>query len=577
MKILLLVISISIACLSAHGQTADTCGPLITAIIEAKAATDRANAIGTLVKLGNHPLCFAEIVARSSPGQRAAYVTFLKNLELHRTDKQAGSSTGTGGTTSLVSKGVTAQAISIAAEYGALTESVSSQVVTVQGSLNGLPSTLIRQGLVSYCPNGSNDDQSCVHQSLLGILRRISYGISFNTSTNSQAITGMATGSQTGTAQMVTFTPTGNQISSVTGRFVLWNARDATSSTFQTRWTNALTASATTQSKTDASPTPSTSTGAASKASPSTTATTTTATASPTLLNSAGATLMSALENLIPRANNDIYTDWEERAMGALQAATPTDIASVWEQCGDQLVDLLEGKNSGHKCGSDPKEIASNEKAQFTDPNLADNAISFIQASSEYRFEEDEFVTAIADKPVLTLEYDYNQALSQIPTSTIRLIFDKGFGKNWSVTANGAFAIYDSSPSSAIPGAGRLRDCQIGIEVDRKLPALSFLGAATLAGTYYFQYQNSPSILNVSPSTPLPGIPITGLSGSATQVFATKGNLHIGQVKLMLGTGQSNVRFPVAFSYASRTDLLTKPEWRGQIGISYDLDSLFTR
>ena len=113
--------------------------------------------------------------------------------------------------------------------------------------------------------------------------------------------------------------------------------------------------------------------------------------------------------------------------------------------------------------------------------------------------------------------------------------------------------------------------------MDRKLPALSFLGAATLAGTYYFQYQNSPSVLKVDPSNPLTGITLTGLSSSATQVFTKKGNLHIAQLKLMLGSGQSNVRFPVAVSYSNRTELLTKPEWRGQIGISYDFDSLFTK
>jgi hypothetical protein len=44
-----------------------------------------------------------------------------------------------------------------------------------------------------------------------------------------------------------------------------------------------------------------------------------------------------------------------------------------------------------------------------------------------------------------------------------------------------------------------------------------------------------------------------------------------------LGPGQSSVRFPIAVSYSNRTELITKPEWRGQVGISYDFDSLFTK
>lgn len=593
MKLLLSIVLLTLGALKVYGQP-DTCAPLLQAVLNATTPDQRNNAIGELTKLGGHPLCFAEIVTRSPSGERAAYVSFIKNLEAHRTDKQAGSSTGTGGTTNLVSKGVTAQALSVAAEYGALTESVSSQVVTLQGSLDGIPTALIRQGFVRYCPKEGqgSEDRECIHQSLLGFLRRISYGVSFNTSTNSQAVTGTATGPQTGSAQLVTFTPSGNQISSATGRVVLWNARDATSSTFQEQWKKALNpgTGAKTNSSTASQPPQGGANGAASGTAKDATKSTCsragdnttkngsggTNRASPAFLDSAADTLMSALESLIPRADNKIWKDWANRANQALKGARDTDLGTVWEHCSLQLIDLLQGKSSANQCGGDP-QLTDADKKKFSDPNLPDHAISFIQASSEYRFEEDQFVACMAEKPVLTLEYDYNQALNQISTSTVRLIFDKGFKKNWSVTFNGAFAIYDSTPSSSIPGASRLRDSQVGVQVDRKLPALSFLGTPSLNGAYYFQYQNSPSILNVTPSTPLAGIALTGLSGSATQVFAQKGNLHVGQLKLVLGSGQSSVRFPLAFSYSNRTDLIAKPVWRGQIGISYDFDALFAK
>src|SRR5580692_2486060 len=94
------------------------CETLLKQITDASDATARTAAISTLVRLGNNPVCFAEIVDNSPAGERGAYAVFLKYLELHRTDKQAGSSVGTGGTTNLVSKGVTAKALSVAAEYG---------------------------------------------------------------------------------------------------------------------------------------------------------------------------------------------------------------------------------------------------------------------------------------------------------------------------------------------------------------------------------------------------------------------------------------------------------------------------
>jgi hypothetical protein len=135
--------------------------------------------------------------------------------------------------------------------------------------------------------------------------------------------------------------------------------------------------------------------------------------------------------------------------------------------------------------------------------------------------------------------------------------------------------IYDSIPPQSIPGAGRLRDAQFGFQLDRNLGPLAFLGTSAVTAAYYFQYQSSPAIINVTPGTPLSGITFVGLPATATEAFAEKGNLHIGQVKLVLG--ESSVRFPIAVSYSNRTELITKPSWRAQVGISYDLDALFSK
>jgi len=189
-------------------------------------------------------------------------------------------------------------------------------------------------------------------------------------------------------------------------------------------------------------------------------------------------------------------------------------------------------------------------------------------------------ISAIADKPVLTLQYADTRPQNQNSYSTVRLIFDKSFGKSskWSVTANAA-AAFNTVTSSTVPGSSSFRDAQAGIEGKYTLGALNILGKAlgnaALSATYYFQDQHSPSVLNVTPGTPLNGITITGLPSTATQVFAQAGKIHIGQLRLELGSG-SNLKFPIAISYSSRTELITKPEFRAQIGLSYSLDSLFS-
>lgn len=70
---------------------------------------------------------------------------------------QAGSSSTTGGSTNLVSKGTTAEILSVATEYGALSESTNNQTVTVQGTLDGPFQAATRQYLLGYCKSGVVD------------------------------------------------------------------------------------------------------------------------------------------------------------------------------------------------------------------------------------------------------------------------------------------------------------------------------------------------------------------------------------------------------------------------------------
>jgi hypothetical protein len=515
-----------------------TCEPKIAAIRHySLGSKEREGAIRRSLLIRENASCFSQLLATDDKfksdfqaafqqTERTNYMNFLKALEARRTDKQAGSSTGSGGTTNLVSKGYTAQALSLASEYGALTESTSKQVVTVQGSLGGIGAALTRAGLFEYCPSHEAPTPgACLHQKELGFLRRVSFGVSFDTSRSTQTLSGTSNGSQSGNAQPVTFTARGHDISAVTARFILINKRDDTSDQFKKQWEDKLSpksGNADTRAFLD--------------------------TAATNLL----ASLKTLLNGLESSPGND-YSDWLERSVKDLTQASEEDLEEKWRKHASEFLGMAKG----------------------LDPSLVRDVADLVQKTSNYRLEEEAFVSSMADMPVLTLEYNNNRPTGQISTSTVRFIFDKGIGANWSVTANGAFSIYDSHPSSSIPGASRLRDVQAGVQVDRKLQSLAFLGAPTLSGTYYFQYQNSPSILNVDPSMPLPGITLTGLPSNATQVFVQKGNISIAQLKLTLGTGKSSVRIPLAISYSNRTELITKPAWRAQIGISYDFDSLF--
>lgn len=140
----------------------------------------------------------------------------------------------------------------------------------------------------------------------------------------------------------------------------------------------------------------------------------------------------------------------------------------------------------------------------------------------------------------------------------------------------------NATPPSPVPQGSLLRSFQAGAELDYILntsKAPGFLGKTiddtTADLAFYYQDQISPSILNVTPGTPLDGITLVGLSSSAKQIFTQKGPIRVGQFKFGFGTGK-NVKFPIAVTYASRTELLTHHTWGVNFGVTYDFTSLFS-
>ena len=510
----------------AAGQPAPPSGPVSPACLaavdivrSATTADDRQAAATTLVNMNLHPRCFSEIVLRGQM-QRDAFTRLLKAFESSRTDKHAGSTTGIGGSTNLVAKGTTAKVLSFAAEYGALTQTVNRQVVTVQGSLDGVPAALVRQRVLPYCPTAARSPD-CVNRGVFDALRRVSYGVSFDTSADAQQTIGTAAGPPSGAAQPVTFEADGHSIVAANVRINVLSTRDVSSSAFQASWLKAVKAQS-----------------------------------SAPLLGVSADALLTAVEQLItPILNDPDYRRWQQETVTLVSRASAADLDAVWIDRERALAAVIERVN----------------------PALIERAAEFSRALTLYQFEQEDLVRSVADTPVLAIQYDLKRSNDQLATSTVRALFDKGFGTRWSVAANGAVEFYNDDPPASVPGATRVRDAQFGVQVQRDLGTLPLVGAAAISGTYYFQYQNGPSILKVTPGAPVPGITFTPLPSTASLVFADTGHLHIAQVRLVLGAPSSSARFPLGISYSNRTELIDKSVLRAQFGVSYDFDSLFAR
>ena len=112
---------------------------------------------------------------------------------------QSGASSGANGTTSAVSKPNT-PLVSLASEYGGITSSTSNQTMTLQTTLDGIPSALVGHGIVADCWSSVVIIPNCFGEKDLQLLNRFGLGVTANTSTPSQNVSGTASAPQ-GTAQ----------------------------------------------------------------------------------------------------------------------------------------------------------------------------------------------------------------------------------------------------------------------------------------------------------------------------------------------------------------------------------------
>jgi hypothetical protein len=485
--------------------------------------------IKNTLDLNNTPGCAVELLLlRRNDAllkKLAAGVVAAQNAAT-QTVQQNGASAGGGGTTNLVSKSVTSKVLSLASEYGALTETTSGTTTTVSGTLDGIPLALESNsiGLISECPV-ELFGQACISSRWLNIAGRISYSAALNT-TQAPQLTGVATGPTQGNSQPVSVAQSGTTaLSQLTGRVVLRQPHIDYATLISAL--KSLDSNSPLQKNALA-------------------------------LKNAGEILENYQDN-----TGTVWDKWADNTAAMLAAiSNDEDRLEKWKALGNELAEIL---IKGGGPATPP-----------TDDQLTQAALTFAGALDAYGSAERSFYEGqLNAKPILSFEYDENRPASQPTNSVFRLIYGQPLSKNWTLTANAAVSIYDQNPSSSIPGAQRLRDIQLAIETDYTLKKLGILGTPIVSGAYYFQDQTSPAILNVTPGSPVPGITFVGLSANATQAFAAKGKISIGQLRISLGNSQSGFRVPLAITFSNRTELTTGFKVGAQIGISYNFDSLF--
>jgi hypothetical protein len=165
----------------------------------------------------------------------------------------------------------------------------------------------------------------------------------------------------------------------------------------------------------------------------------------------------------------------------------------------------------------------------------------------------------VSKASILTFEYTSNRQINAPNLSNFKLIAETGFGRRVDLTTNASFTIFNTIPGGS--NLNRVRDFSISTQIDVRTGQLGGLGMLilSLSGKYARLMEDA--------TVPDSGTPMTN----------TKGDIVLGQLKVTVPVKGTGVKIPISLTIANRTELIKESDVRGNIGITFDLDSIFAR
>jgi hypothetical protein len=202
--------------------------------------------------------------------------------------------------------------------------------------------------------------------------------------------------------------------------------------------------------------------------------------------------------------------------------------------------------------------LRASEEGFPTPGALAKAALeSYDRAAAAFVTERHKVIEAIKAGALATVEYTSDRPLKAPRTSNLRLVGTMGGSVD--LTGNASVTLFEG----AIPlgASGRVRDVQLSGGIDIKMGSADTVGAfiVSLSGKYVRQLEN-------------------GYTEAGTMMPDTKGTIAVGQLKITIPVSKgSGVKMPLSITVANRTDLVKEAVVRANVGVSYDLDSVFAK
>jgi hypothetical protein len=355
----------------------------------------------------------------------SAFRSLLSDLEQQRLDKAVGTTSGTSGGTSPVSKGSVPSILGFAVEQGGLTESVNNTVITFQANLANLVKAMSQQ---DYLSSWIDPNDAWITKTLQHATASVSFDASQGGSN------GVFTGST-------------RQLSGASAHFDIYNKRDPRHPDYRAAW-NRLMAEE----------------GAR-----------------------AAAALNALAVKLTTYQGRQPFSDWSTKAGAAVAGAPDADVeARVLEQA-QSFMDAF-GKAGDLQPAFKDASDALTAYAKSRRDEIGAIAKSPI-LSAEYnftrQFPQAQSLNAMASMPGTSVTSNNGGTLPDL--SNITLIYTTSFGKSSQaaeLTSNFAVTFFQSLPKGST--AGSLRDARFSLQLDVPLREIKGIGTPQLSASYLF-------------------------------------------------------------------------------------------
>lgn len=496
--------------------------------------------INDLLALQHHMAAFLQY-AKGSPAildvlkdvsAQAVHDVVASQVEASRMDEQSSPGPNASGSASAVAKAGLTSLLTAAIENGAITQSLNGNTATLNGNAYGVLRFLAGANPFPYCAPNPPTNPTAPHSATKGcgarFLRDLGFSVSFDTNTGStKTVATSPADNPPGTPATVDILAGSRRFSGASLKYVFKNPRDVRSKTFQTEWSQYYN-----NKRTDFQ----------------TAGSNLLAVIAPTLSPLIESDQSVALQRQYRAEIKSLVDSNQDQGAAALQTAIQTKLAEYLD--------------------------AQLKLARTQNPKFDDQVKTAFAAYMRYEGTTSDLLDNITKVPVFSAEYQFERPQGQPDLTHFRLMSTLNpFGPSGTLNINAAATLYDSS--SVSKQFGRWRDAQASLQLERAVAGSPANGPARLSLAGYFQYMISPGLISIDSGNFAPGTNIN-LGQSAALALSPTGPIWIAEAKVTFKLKNSGAEIPISVTRANRTDLIKATDTRGHIGISYDLDKLFT-